>query len=216
MSALQWDQTGERFYEAGVSKVVVYPWNTTQSKFGTGVAWNGVTNVTNSPDGAEPTDFWADNIKYASLRSAETLGGSIQAYQSPAEFDACDGSTSVANGVTIGQQTRLPFCLAYRTEIGNDVSNEAGFKIHIVYNATASPSERAYDTINDSPDAAELSWDYDTTPVPVTGHKPTALLVIDSRYIAQEKLTIIENKLYGTDNSEPECPMPDALLLLIA
>ena len=212
---LKWDETGKRFYETGISHVVVFPYNKTSNAWGNGVAWNGVTNVTKSPDGAEPNDFWADNIKYASIRSAENVGGSITAYQSPKEFDICDGSVEVATGVNIGQQTRVPFCLVYRSEIGNDLSQEAGYKLNFVYNATASPTERAYDTINDSPDAQELSWDYDSTPVNVTGHKPTASLEVNSLYIDSAKLTLIENAIYGTDETESHILLPDDLLALI-
>lgn len=199
---LKWDETGKRFYEVGISHVVLFVWDTTKNAWGKGVAWNGVTNVTKSPDGAEPTDFWADNRKYGTLRSAETVGGSIGAYQSPKEFDVCDGSVELAPGFTIGQQTRLPFCLAYRSEIGNDISQEAGYKIGIIYNATASPTEHAYDTMNDSPDAQELSWDFDTTPINVTGHKPTASVELKSFEVDAAKLTQIENTLYGTDSVE--------------
>lgn len=219
---LVWDKSGERYYESGVSKGVLFPWDSENNKWGKGVAWNGLTNVTESPDGAEPTDFWADNMKYASMRSAETLSGSIQAYTYPDEFAPCDGSAEVLDGIFIGQQTRIPFCISYRTEIGNDQTSEAGYKIHIVYNATASPSERAYDTINDSPDAADLSWDFDTTPINVTGHKATASIVIDSRGVSKEHLAAIEAKLYGTngstegeDGDAPTLLLPDEIIALV-
>ena len=216
MSALQWDQTGTRYYETGVSQVILFPWDKTNNTWGHGIAWNGVTNITKSPDGADPQDFWADNIKYASMRSAETVGGNISAYQSPPEFDICDGSVELGTGVTIGQQARNPFCLVYRSEIGSDTSSEAGYKLHFIYNATASPSERAYDTINDSPDAQELSWDFDTTPIPVTGKKPTASLEIDSRYIASAKLTTILETILGTANSESTIMLPDDIATELA
>lgn len=223
MSKIVWDATGERFYETGVNHGVLY----TQKADGTynnGVAWNGLTAVTESPDGAEPTDLWADNIKYASLRSAETFGATIEAYTYPEEFALCDGSAVLDDGIYIGQQSRTPFGFCYRTEIGSDTmaaDGEEGYKIHIIYNATASPSEKAYETINDSPDAITFSWEIDTTPIPVTGHKPTATLVIDSTKISAENLTLIEDKLYGTDAgsgtsaTEPTLLTPDEILDLI-
>lgn len=223
MSKIVWDATGERFYETGVNHGVLY----TQKADGTynnGVAWNGLTAVTESPDGAESTDLWADNIKYASLRSAETFGATIEAYTYPEEFAACDGSAALDDGVYIGQQSRTPFGFCYRTEVGSDTmaaDSDAGYKIHIIYNATASPSEKAYETINDSPDAITFSWEIDTTPIPVTGHKPTATLVIDSTKISAENLALIEDKLYGTDAgtgttaTEPTLLTPDEILDLI-
>lgn len=225
MSKIIWDNTGERLYETGVNHGVLY----TQKADGTynnGVAWNGLTAVTESPDGAESTDLWADNIKYASLRSAETFGATIEAYTYPEEFAVCDGSAEIFEGVYVGQQSRTPFGFCYRTEVGSDTmaaDSDAGYKIHIIYNATASPSEKAYETINDSPDAITFSWEIDTTPIPVSGHKPTATLVIDSTKIPSEKLTLIENKLYGTDAdteagttaTEPTLLTPDQILDLI-
>lgn len=213
---LEWDKTAERFIEMGVSKGVLYPYDKATSKYAKGVAWNGLTNVTESPDGAEPNDFWADNMKYATIRSAESFGGSIEAYQAPDEWAPCDGSAELTKGVYIGQQKRTPFCFCYRTEIANDVSDDVGYKLHIIYNATASPSERAYDTINDSPDAAQLSWDFDTTPITVEGYKPTSCLTLDSREVTAEKMTVIENKLYGTDETEPEILMPLEIVELLS
>ena len=200
MSRIVWDKTGERWYEMGTDRGVVYP----QSSTGTypkGVAWNGLTAVTESPEGAEATDLWADNIKYGTLRSAETYGFTIEAYQSPEEFDACDGSAAPAPGVLIGQQTRVPFGFCYRTLLGNDTASESddGYKLHLIYGATASPSERAYTTVNDSPEAATLSWECDTTPVNVTGFKPTASIVIDSTKVDPGKLKTLEDMLYGTE-----------------
>ena len=209
----------------GTDRGVVYP----QSSDGTypkGVAWNGLTAVTESPEGAEATDLWADNIKYGTLRSAETYGFTIEAYQSPEEFDACDGSVAAAPGVLIGQQSRVPFGFSYRTLLGNDTASESddGYKLHLIYGATASPSERAYTTVNDSPEAATLSWECDTTPVNVTGHKPTASIVIDSTKVDPTKLKTLEDMLYGTDAgaegtpaaTEPKLPLPDEVIAIFA
>lgn len=225
MSRIIWDKTGERWYEMGTDRGVLYP----QSSDGTyprGVAWNGLTAVTESPEGAEATDLWADNIKYGSLRSAETFGGTIEAYTYPEEFEACDGSVSVAEGVHIGQQSRNPFGFCYRTMLGNDTASDEddGYKLHLVYGATASPSEKNYTTINDSPEAVTLSWEFDTTPVNVTGHKPTATLTIDSRTADPTKLKQLENLLYGTDAgaegrpaaTEPKLPLPDEVIAIFA
>lgn len=216
MSKLVWDNTGERLYETGVNHGVLYP----QSNSGTypaGVVWNGLTGVTESPDGAEPNDLYADNIKYASIRGAETFGGTIEAYTYPEEFAECDGSAAVASGVYIGQQKRKPFGFSYRTEIGNDTSSDvdAGYKLHLVYNATASPSEKAYETINDSPDAITFSWEFDTTPVPASDHKPTSLIVIDSTKADPTKLAALEDILYGTSNSDPRLPLPNEVITLM-
>ena len=177
---LKWDEQGQKKYENGVSKGVVYRKNSETPAKWIGAAWNGLTSVTESPEGAEKTDLYADNIKYASFRSAETFGGTIEAYTYPDEFAACNGEATLTTGVTIGQQSREAFGMCYRTEQGNDESPEYGYKLHLVYNCTCSPSERAYETINDSPDAITLSWEFDSTPVNVTGHKATSLLVIDS------------------------------------
>ena len=222
---LVWDKTGERFYETGADRGVLYP----QSSTGTypqGYVWNGLTAVTESPGGAEPTDLWADNIKYASLRSAETFSGTIEAYTYPEAFEACDGSASLGEGVTIGQQTRNPFGFSYRTKIGNDTANDGddGYKIHLLYGLTASPSEKAYSTINDSPDAITMSWEVDSNPVAVTGHKPTSTLVIDSTKIEATKLKAIEDILYGTDAgaegtpaaTAPRLPLPDEIAAILA
>lgn len=224
MSRIVWDKTGERYYETGCDRGVLYPQGT-GGTYPKGVAWNGLTNVTESPEGAEPTDLYADNIKYGSIRSAETFGGTIEAYTYPEEFNACDGNVSVAEGVYIGQQTRVPFGLCYRTMIGNDTADESddGYKLHLVYGATASPSEKTRDTINDSPEATSFSWEFDTTPVNVTGHKPTATLEIDSRTADAEKLTALEDILYGKDAGstgspaavEPRLPLPDEIIALM-
>lgn len=217
---LTWDGTGQRKYENGVNHGVLYVQS--NGAYPKGVAWNGLTAVTESPDGAEPTDLYADNIKYASMRSAETFGGTIEAYTYPDEWMECDGSAELSDGIVIGQQARKVFGLCYRTEIGTDADPEAGYKLHLVYGATASPSERAYETINDSPDAITFSWEFESTPVNVTGHKATALLTIDSTKLTAGKMTAIESVLYGTaasDNVEavdPRLPLPDEVASIIA
>lgn len=217
MSALVWDNTGEKFFETGVDHGVLYTWNTNSSQYNPGVVWNGLTSVTNSPDGAEPTDLWADNIKYATLRSAETFGATIEAYTYPDEFAECDGSATPKTGVHIGQQARKSFGFCYRTKVGSDTDTDASkYKIHVIYNATASPSERAYETVNDSPDAITFSWEITTTPVNVTGYKPTSEIVIDVWKLSSADKTALENKLYGTGGTEPTLPEPDALLALIS
>lgn len=223
MSKIVWDATGERFYENGTKYGVLYPQDS-DGTYPLGVAWNGLTAVTESPDGAEPTDLWADNMKYGSLRSAENFKATIEAYTYPDEFAECDGSAEISTGIYISQQPRKAFGFCYRTEIGNDTNSGAddAYKLHLVYNATASPSEKAYETINDSPDAITFSWEIDTTPVPVKDHAPTAHLVIDSRKVPSAKMTIILNALYGTDAeggsaaTDPYLPLPDDILTLIA
>lgn len=208
MAKVVWDQTGERLYETGVDHGVLYVQNTSGA-YPTGVAWNGLTGVTESPSGAEPTNMYADNIKYLSIMSAEEFGATIEAYTYPKEFEACDGSADLADGVTIGQQTRSSFGLCYRTVVGNDVAgNGHGYKLHIIYGATASPSEKGYTTINDSPEAITFSWEVTTVPVNVTGASATASLVIDSTKADSECLAALEAILYGGDPvvtaSEPE------------
>ena len=181
-----------------------------------GVAWNGLTAVTESPSGAEATALYADNIKYLNLISAEDFAATIEAYMSPEEFDECDGTAEIAPGVTIGQQKRKMFGLSFRSIIGNDTDgNDHGYKIHIIYGATASPSERAYATVNDSPEAMTLSWELTTTPVAVTGHKPTAHLEINSTKVDPEKLAALEAILYGSDSEEARLPLPDEIVELI-
>ena len=211
-----WDISGERLFETGVDHGVLYVLNSTTGVYGAGVPWNGLTGVTESPDGAEPTDLWADNIKYATLRSAETFGLTIEAYTYPDEFGECDGSASPVDGVHIGQQSRKPFGFSYRTKVGSDTDTEANnYKIHVIYNCTASPSERSYETINDSPDAITFSWEVTTTPVNVTGYKPTSEITIDVWKLTSTQKTALENKLYGSTSSEPTLPDPDDLLALI-
>ena len=209
MSKIVWDQTGERLYETGVKRGVLY----IQDSGGTypkGVAWNGLTAVTESPSGAEATPLYADDVKYLNLISTEELGGTIEAYTYPDEFAECDGSASIATGVYIGQQPRKTFGMCYTTTVGNDVdSNAHGYKLHLIYGALASPSEKAYSTINDSPEAITFSWEFSTTPVNVTGFKPTANIVIDSTKATPEKMAALEKILYGDTEAEPRLPLPD-------
>ena len=218
MSALVWDNTGEKLFETGVDHGVLYPWNSTSNQYDTGVVWNGLTSVTNSPDGAEPTDLWADNIKYATLRSAETFGATIEAYTYPDEFAECDGSATPKTGVHIGQQTRKPFGFCYRTKVGDDTDTDATkYKIHVIYNATCSPSERSYETINDSPDAITLSWEVTTNPVAIknTDFKPTSEIVIDVWKLNAASKAAVEGALYGTELADAYLPDPKDLLDLI-
>lgn len=216
--AIEWDKTGERYFEMGVSRGVLYPQTGANGAYSDGVAWNGLTAVTESPSGAEPTDLWADDIKYAILRSAETFGGTIEAYTYPTEFEQCDGSASIANGIYAGQQSRVPFGLSYVTNIGSNVDTSGGkdYKIHLVYGATVNPSERSYATINDSTDAVTMSWEFTTTPIQVgklnnVDYKPISHIVIDTRDLAEGKLDIIESKLYGTAASGGGSATPGAL-----
>lgn len=215
MTRLVWDKTGERFYETGVKNGVLYVRNAS-GRYGNGVAWNGLTAVTESPSGAEATPLYADDTKYLELRSAEEFGATIEAYTYPEEFEACDGSASLTDGVTLGQQSRSQFGLCYKTVLGNDVEQNAhGYKIHIIYGATASPSEKAYSTINDSPEAITFSWEITTTPVEVEGFKPTATIVIDSTKCTTAALRAIEDKLYGTTDAQPTLPTPDEIKTLM-
>jgi len=214
--ALHWDGTGEKKYENGVSKGVLYLKNNDDPAKWIGYAWNGLTSVTESPEGADKTDLWADNIKYASMRAAETFGGTIEAYTYPTEFEACNGEVTLATGAVIGQQSRAVFGLCYRTEQGNDESTTYGYKLHLVYNCTCSPSERAYETINDSPDAITFSWEFDSTPVNVAGHKPTSIITVDSTKATSTGLAALESALYGTTTDDPYLPDPDKVAQLLA
>lgn len=213
MAVLIWDASGQKSYESGLDRGVIYPM--VSGAYPAGHAWNGLIGVTESPEGAEPTDLWANNNKYGTLRSPETHGFSIEAYTYPDAFAECDGSASIGTGVTVGQQTRKPFGFSYRTKIGNDSDADAGYKIHLVYGCTASPSERAYSTINDSPDAMTLSWDVETVPVSVTGKKPTSHLIIDTTTIVAAKLTAIEDLIYGTAANPASLPLPDAIIAIL-
>lgn len=212
---LAWDQTGERYYETGVKQGVLYPQE--GGAYPKGVAWNGLTAVTESPSGAEASPLYADDIKYLNLLSTEEFGATIEAYTYPDEFMACDGSAALTEGVYIGQQKRNTFGLCYRTVLGNDTeSNDYGYKLHIIYGALAAPSEKAYATINDSPEAITFSWEVTTTPVNVTNHKPTASIVIDSTKVDSTKLKALEDILYGTEEAEPRLPLPDEIATLMA
>lgn len=216
MSKIVWDLVGEHFYETGVDHGVYYPYNNSNSSFDNGVAWNGLSAVNENPSGAEPTAIWADNIKYLNLMSAEQYAATIECYTYPPEFDASNGLATIADGVTIGQQGRKPFGFCYRTLIGNDTEGTAkGYKIKIIYNCTASPSEQSHSTVNDNPDAASLSFSISTTPVTVEGYKPTATLEIDSRTIPAAKLTALEDILYGTQNAAPRLPYPAEIITLV-
>ena len=216
MSKIAWDETGKRFYEAGADRGVLYKYDSKLSTYGEGVAWNGLTNVSQSPSGAESSAMYADNIKYANLKSNEDFGGTIEAYTYPDEFAECDGSAEIAPGVNIGQQNRSKFGFAYRTKIGNDVDGvDHGYKIHLVYGAEANPSEKSYATINESPEAITLSWEFSTTPVNVNGFKPTAHVEIDSTKTTAEKMKALEDILYGTAEVAARLPLPDEVATLM-
>lgn len=221
MSKIVWDKTGDRFYETGVDHGVLYVQS--NGTYPSGVPWNGLTAVTESPSGAEASAFYADNIKYLNLMSAEEFGATIEAYTYPDEFEACDGSAELADGVKIGQQKRSAFGLCYRTKIGNDTDgDDKGYKLHLIYGAMASPSERNYQTVNDSPEPITFSWEVTTTPVAVTGKRPTACLTIDSRTADADKLAALEEILYGKDAggsgsaAEPRLPLPDEIATMFA
>ena len=214
MSKIVWDQTGERLYETGVKKGVLYIQN--EGVYNKGVAWNGLTAVTESPSGAESTPLYADDIKYLNLMSVEEFGATIEAYTYPDEFAACDGSAELSAGVVIGQQPRKTFGLSYVTTIGNDTEgNKHGYKIHLIYGAMAAPSEKAYATINDSPEAITFSWEVTTTPVAVEGFEPTASVTIDSTKVDKTKLAALEAVLYGSESEEAKLPLPNELVTLL-
>ena len=214
MSKLVWDVVGERNYETGVSKGVLYPM--VSGAYPKGVAWSGLTTVTETASGAEATPLYADNIKYLNLMSVEELGGTIEAYTAPDEFGACDGTAELTTGVSIGQQPRQTFGLAYQTILGNDTeNNKHGYKIHLIYGALASPTERSYATVNDSPEAMTMSWEFSTTPVSVTGFEPTSLVVIDSTKVDAEKLAAFEAIIYGSDDVEARLPLPNEVATLL-
>lgn len=214
MPRITWDDSGKRLYETGVKQGVLYKLDST-GKYSGGVGWNGLTAVTESPSGAEATPLYANDSKYLELMSNEEFGGTIEAYTYPDEFAECDGSVELTTGVSIGQQDRKTFGLCYRTTLGNDTEgNEHGYKLHLIYGAKASPSEKAYATINDSPEAITFSWEFTTTPVAVAGHKPTSHLVINSTKVNKTKLAALENILYG-DTDGPRLPLPDEVLTLL-
>jgi hypothetical protein len=215
MAKLVFNKTGERFYETGVSNGVLYVQDASGA-YPTGVAWNGLIGVSESPSGAEATPLYADNIKYLQLMSAEEFGATVEAYTYPDEFEACDGSVEIGTGVTIGQQDRKSFGLSYKTILGNDTQgNNLGYKLHLIYGAIAAPTEKAYQTVNDSPEAITFSWELTTTPVEVPGHKPTASLVIDSTKVVPAKLTLIEDLLYGTDAASAKLPTPAEIIAIL-
>lgn len=218
MSKIVWDKTGERLYETGVKNGVIYP--QVNGAYPKGVAWNGLTTVTESPSGAEATALYADDIKYLNLLSTEEFGATVEAYTYPDEFAVCDGSSELVEGVTIGQQKRTPFGMSYKTTIGNDVDgNDHGYKLHIIYGALAAPTEKSYSTINDSPEAITFSWEITTTPVSVTGARPTSSVVIDSTKVKPAQLAALETVLYGKDPTttdggdgvDPRLPLPDEI-----
>ena len=216
MTKIVWDEAGKHFYETGVSNGVLYP-QSANGEYPKGVAWNGLISVSEKPSGAEANPLYADNIKYLNLISTEEFGGTIEAYTYPDEFAVCDGSAEIAKGVSIGQQNRKAFGLCYKTVLGNDTDgNSLGYKLHIIYNALAAPSEKSYSTINDSPEAITFSWEINTTPIQVAGFKPTASVVVDSTKLESNKLKKLEDVLYGTDSNEAKLPLPAEILTLIA
>lgn len=213
MSKIVWDKLGERLYETGVKRGVLYPME--KNAYPKGCAWNGLTSVSESPSGAEANPLYADDIKYLNLISAEEFAATIEAYTYPDEFAECDGSAAVAAGVYIGQQKRKMFGLAYTTTLGNDTEgSDYGYKLHLIYGAQAAPSEKSYETINDSPDAITFSWEISTTPVDVPGHKPTSHITIDSTKVDKTKLAALEAILYGSEEAEPRLPMPDEFITM--
>ena len=215
MAKLVWNEAGKRLYETGVDRGVLYV-SDGNGGYKKGVVWNGLVSVNESPSGAEATPLYAGNVKYVELMSNEEFGASIEAYTYPEEFEQCDGSAELADGITIGQQPRKSFGLCYRTKIGNDTAgDEHGYKIHLIYGAKAAPTEKSYTTINDSPEAITFSWEITTTPIEVAGHKPTATLTIDSTKVTPTALTAIETKLYGDTSGEPTLPTPAEILALI-
>lgn len=215
MSKLVWDAEGKHFFETGVKNGVLYVQNT-DGTYGKGVVWNGLTSISESPEGAEATAMWADDIKYLDIISNEEFKATVEAYTYPDEFMQCDGSANLGKGVTIGQQARKRFALCYRTSVGNEVAgSDLGYKIHIIYGASAAPSEKSYETINDSPEAITFSWELNTTPVQVEGFKPTAILVIDSTKIDADKLATIEESLYGSTSGDATLLMPDAIKAIL-
>ena len=215
MPKLIWDKSGERFWETGVSKGVLFPMSAVPGVYADGVAWNGLVNVTQSPTGAEANALYADNIKYLNLMSVEELEASLEAYTYPDEFAECDGSAAIAQGARIGQQSRKMFALCYQSKIGNDLNPELGYKIHIIYGCLAGPSEKSHDSVNDSPEAMTFSWDLTTTPVEVPGFKPTASIEIDSTKTDPTKLATLEGILYGSEAADPRLPLPEEIITVL-
>lgn len=216
MTRIAWDAAGERLFETGVDRCVLYVMNASGA-YPLGVPWNGVTNITESPSGAEPSPLYADNIKYLNLVSVEEFGATIEAYTYPEEFGECDGSVEAVTGVMLGQQARKKFGLCYRTRLGNDVDGDAhGYKLHLIYGCSAAPSEKAYQTVNESPEAITFSWELTTTPPTVTGHRPTACIIIDSTKVAPADLAGLEDVLYGDAAAGvANLPLPDAIITLM-
>lgn len=215
MAKLVFNNVGERLFETGVKNGVLYVMGD-EGTYENGVVWNGLTAVTESPSGAETTPLYADDVKYVVIYAAEEFGATVEAYTYPEEFEQCDGSAAISEGITIGQQTRKSFGMCYKTSVGNDVQGQDyGYKIHIIYGAKAAPSEKSYSTINDSPEAVTFSWELSTVPVPVEGHNPTATMVIDSTRVPAEKMALIEAKLYGSEESDATLPLPNEILALI-
>ena len=215
MAKLVFNNVGERLFETGVKNGVLYVMGD-EGAYENGVVWNGLTAVTESPSGAETTPLYADDVKYVVIYAAEEFGATVEAYTYPEEFEQCDGSAAISEGITIGQQTRKSFGMCYKTSVGNDVQGQDyGYKIHIIYGAKAAPSEKSYSTINDSPEAVTFSWELSTVPVPVEGHNPTATMVIDSTRVPAEKMKLIEAKLYGSEESDATLPLPNEILALI-
>ena len=215
MAKLKWDEVGKRVYETGVKQAVLYVMSNSNG-YGKGVAWSGMTAVTESPSGAEATPLYADDTKYLELYSAEEFGATVEAYTYPDEFGACDGTVTLEKGVTIGQQTRSQFALCYRTAIGNDTNGlKHGYKLHIIYGCRATPTEKAYNAINNDPEAITFSWEITTTPVPVTGQDPTSTIVLDSTKLKPATMQAVEAKLYGDNSNEPQLLMPDEIIALV-
>ena len=216
MGKLIFDANGERFYETGVNECALYP-QAANGSYPAGVAWNGISNITEKPSGAEASPIYADNIKYLNLYSAETFGATVQAYYYPDEFALCDGSAELASGVMIGQQNRSAFGLAYKTRLGNDIeNNDLGYKLHLLYGCKASPSEKSRETVNESPEPTGFSWEVTTTPINVPGHKPTAHLTINSRLVDSDKLDRFEEILYGSGSTAPRLPLPNEVATLFS
>ena len=215
MARLIWDEVGQRFFETGVKNGVLYVQDNDGS-YKNGVVWNGLTAVTESPSGAEETPLYADDVKYLTLRSAEEFGATVEAYTYPEEFEQCDGSAAIANGVTIGQQARRAFGLCYRTSVGNDIQGQNfSYKLHLIYGCTVAPSEKSYSTINDNPEAITFSWELSTVPVPVDGFSPTASLVIDASKVDEGKMQLLEDALFGDESNEAKLLLPNEIMEML-